>query len=77
MRIFLVTAKISSEDVAALEELVRINDSRTGKALSVRLCNNVEEADAIVTCIRIRKRLERHVDWKLAVRSFREDASYR
>jgi hypothetical protein len=34
----------------------------------MELCSDIRNADVVVTAVQMRKRLERHLDWELAVR---------
>lgn len=46
----------------------RPSDDHHGGVL-FQLCNDVDKAEVVITVVHTKKRLERHVDWKLAVRS--------
>ncbi|KAE9411611.1 Nucleotidyltransferase, partial [Gymnopus androsaceus JB14] len=68
--VFLVDAKLNGETIEELISLVdqfNLNDtakSQTGVELQLSL--NAEDADIIVTEVRMRARLERHLDWVTA-----------
>ena len=57
--VFLVQAKLSAGEVG---ELLTLAESRR-----VRVCHSPEDADVVVTAIGMRRRLERHVSWEIAV----------
>jgi DNA polymerase IV len=60
VRVYVVDAKLDQSTIAELQSLV--------VAHADKLVSNPSEADIIVTTIRMKARLERHVDWSLAVR---------
>lgn len=70
IKVFIVTSKLGNDEFVALEKLAQSRALSTGaqrKGLTVlKLCNSPEAADMIVTNIRMRKRFERTIDWKLA-----------
>ncbi|VDC00335.1 unnamed protein product [Peniophora sp. CBMAI 1063] len=57
-KVYIITAKLESSTISELHELVE----RSGAAHA----RSPEDADVIVTAIGMRKRFERHVDWKVA-----------
>ena len=57
--IFLIQAKLEALEVGELLGLAEQH--------SVSICSNPDDADIIVTAIRMRRRLERHVSWEVAV----------
>jgi len=59
VKIYIVQAKL---DESALSELLNLAERH-----SERLCEVADEADVIITAIRMRRRLERHIPWTLAV----------
>lgn len=61
-KVYIVNAKIN-EDTAL--ELYSLLETRSHWGLEQ--CANVADADIIITKIRMRKRLERHVSWMVAV----------
>ncbi|KAG6335491.1 hypothetical protein ID866_3598 [Astraeus odoratus] len=72
LRIYIVSAKL---DVAAFQNMVSIVEDHFSRGIqcgassttrSAELTTNLHEADVIVTAVRTRPRLERHVDWSLA-----------
>ncbi|KAH9915905.1 Nucleotidyltransferase [Fomitopsis serialis] len=56
--LYIVQAKL---DPSSLSELFRLAERH-----AQRLCSNATEADVIITTIRMRRRLERHIPWTLA-----------
>jgi hypothetical protein len=79
LKVHIIEAKL---DAQTLSELVSIvegcmehnrkpadNASGTAERLMVALAPDVQQADVVVTAIQMRRRLERHLDSKLAVGS--------
>ncbi len=60
IKVFIVQAKL---DVGTLASLVGLADRETGG-----VCKNAQDADVIITAVSMRRRLERHVPWDIAVR---------
>ena len=60
--VFLVQAKLDSQAIHDLYALVKGNPLP-----GFELCSDPAHADVIVTAIRMKARLERHVDWDTAV----------
>ena len=58
-RIFVLQAKLSDADISEIYELAEKADAD--------VVGSPEEAEIVVTAIGMRKRLERHLDWDLAV----------
>ncbi|KAK7036418.1 hypothetical protein VNI00_011615 [Paramarasmius palmivorus] len=71
VNVYIVDAKLDAETIAELVSLVE--ESRINKQ-DLEICPRVEDADVIVTGVRMRKRLERHLEWNLAVRRTTSDA---
>ncbi len=59
VKIYLVQAKLDVATVAKLYALAELH--------SQGVCKNAEDADVIVTTVAMRRRLERHVPWEIAV----------
>ncbi len=57
--VYIVQAKL---DVGAISELFELAEHHTKGA-----CRNAMDADVIITAIAMRRRLERHVPWDIAV----------
>lgn len=79
LKVYIIEAKL---DAQTLSELVSIVESRaehdrepadntsgTAERLLLELAPDVQQADVVVTAIQMRRRLERHLDSKLAVGS--------
>jgi DNA polymerase mu len=58
-RIFILQPKLSQTDISEIFDLA---DSADADVVS-----SPDEADVVITAIGMRKRLERHIDWNLAV----------
>jgi DNA polymerase IV len=58
-RIFVLQAKLSDAEISEIYELAEKADADVVKS--------PDEAEIIITAIGMRKRLERHLDWNLAV----------
>lgn len=61
LKFYIISAKLTAEVVEELVQLVEINGGRMV---------SVEKSDIIITAIGMRVRLERHVRWDIAVRSY-------
>jgi hypothetical protein len=80
IKVHILEAKLDSQRLYELFTLTESHNKRQGKKraadgesqqnLNLKLCWNVRDADVVVTAVQMRKRLERHVDWRLAVRIF-------
>ncbi|GLB37723.1 putative DNA polymerase mu [Lyophyllum shimeji] len=60
---------VAKMDATAIAELYALIDSQQGFAndgLLLELCAEPSEADVIISNVRMRKRLERHLDWDIA-----------
>ncbi|KAF7362250.1 DNA-directed DNA/RNA polymerase mu [Mycena venus] len=72
VKLYLVQAKLNAQDISELLSLaerhnLRVSKSRNGEdSTKLQLCTSPEDCDIIITAVRMRKRLERHVDWNLA-----------
>ena len=64
LKVYIVQAKLDEKTIRELHDLIEHSSPRN---LGLVLCNNAADADIILTNIRMKKRLERHVDWKIAV----------
>ncbi|KAJ7072686.1 DNA polymerase mu [Mycena amicta] len=60
IRLYIIQAKLDPRTIAELYALVNQN------AAQISLCQSPDEAQVIVTSIRMRQRLERHLDWNVA-----------
>lgn len=74
MKVYIVQAKLDDKTVRELFSLVdSIRNADKGRSpstqpLNLEICKNAEDADVIITGIRMKKRFERHVGWDIAVR---------
>ena len=64
--VYVLQAKIDPETIGELYSLIEASRSEAA-AVQLTLCPKVADADVIITNVRMRKRLERHLDWKIAV----------
>ena len=60
VKLYIVQAKLAGPAIAELFALAERNCRQ--------LCQDIEDADVILTAITMRRRFERHVSWELAVR---------
>ena len=58
-RVFILQPKLAHKDISELHDLAEKADAD--------LVSSAEDADVVITAIGMRKRLERHLDWNLAV----------
>ncbi|SRR6266511_2479241 len=73
LKIYIVQAKIEHKVLLDLFQLIETTKAKKGKArnsVQFELVSDYADADVIITNIRMKKRLERHLRWDLAV-SFR------
>lgn len=59
IKLYIIQAKLSSPRIAELFTLAERHCQK--------LCRDVDEADVVVTAISMRRRLERHMTWEVAV----------
>jgi len=67
LKVYIVQAKLDEQTIAELYGLIESTQVSKEHHLELEICNQVEDADIILTVIQMRKRLERHVDWRIAV----------
>jgi DNA polymerase IV len=58
-RVFILHAKLEHKDISELHDLAEKADAD--------VVGSPDEANVVITAIGMRKRLERHLDWNLAV----------
>ena len=58
-RVFILHAKLAHKDISELHDLAEKADAD--------IVSSADEANVVITAIGMRKRLERHLDWNLAV----------
>lgn len=62
LSMFLIQTKIEPSELDLLYSLAEANGAN--------IQTSMEQADVIITSISMRKRLERHIDWNLAVTAY-------
>jgi len=70
LKIYVVQAKIEHKDLLDLFQLIEATQTKKGKArnsVQFELVSDYADADVIITNIRMKKRLERHLQWHVAV----------
>nr|BAD89435.1 DNA polymerase mu [Coprinopsis cinerea] len=65
LKVYLVQAKLGPAEITELYQLVESCPEHGGD-LHLQLVPEVIESDIIITAVRMKRRLERHVDWKIA-----------
>src|SRR5262245_23923106 len=68
IKVHIIQAKLDAKAVSKLFSV--LDDQRQQAPRVFELCMNPAIADVIVTAIRMRQRLERHLAWDLAVRVY-------
>jgi DNA polymerase IV len=58
-RVFILQPKLSQTEISEIFDLAECADAD--------IVGSPDEADIVITAIRMRKRLERHIEWNLAV----------
>ncbi|KAJ7270017.1 hypothetical protein B0H12DRAFT_1229275 [Mycena haematopus] len=75
VKLYLVQAKLTAQEISQLFSLAEMHNLRVSKSRNsssdsnstkLQLCPASEDADIIITNVRMRRRLERHIDWNLA-----------
>jgi len=66
LKVYIIQAKLDQDTIIELYNLLE-RDGYNGSG-NFTLCNDIDESDVVVTAIKMRKRLERHIDWEIAVR---------
>jgi DNA polymerase IV len=62
-KVHILQAKLDSE---AIQELFALVD-KNADGLHLERCLKVDDAEVVITAVHMRKRLERHLDWMVAV----------
>lgn len=68
--VYIVQAKLDPEIVSDLFRVAegdRVFEDGHRNGIKFRLCHDVGEAEVVVTAVHMRRRLERHIDWEIAV----------
>ena len=73
LKVYIVQAKIEDESLLELYDLIESTQTAPDPKdrehnLQLELVSYFADADIIITSIRMKKRLERHVEWDIAVR---------
>lgn len=77
IKVYIVQEKLDTDAISELYTLIdsqqamvdsnNAGDTTSPARLKLELCTDVNQADVIITAVRMRKRLERHLDWRTAV----------
>lgn len=59
LKIYIIQAKMDAKQMSDLVELVGISGAS--------LCSNPHDSEVVITTISMRRRLERHLSWDIAV----------
>ncbi len=72
LRVHIIEAKLKVKEIAELRSILEsgevFGDADSGQFKLVYEAD-AKDADVIVTAVKMKKRLERHIDWDLAVSS--------
>lgn len=66
IRVHILQAKLDAPAIAELYALIDSQQRFPVDGLQLELCGNASDADVIISNVRMRKRLERHLDWNIA-----------
>ncbi|KAF5355182.1 hypothetical protein D9756_005471 [Leucocoprinus leucothites] len=66
LRVYLVQAKLDDKQISEIYRLIESHGPRDTDGLQLQLSNDPNKADIIITNVRMPKRLERHLDWRIA-----------
>ncbi|KAK0494756.1 hypothetical protein EDD18DRAFT_1076631 [Armillaria luteobubalina] len=73
LRVYIIEAKLKVKEIAELRSILEsgevLGDADSGQFQLVYEAD-AKDADVIVTAVKMKKRLERHIDWNLAVQKF-------
>ncbi|KAG6828532.1 hypothetical protein H0H92_007660 [Tricholoma furcatifolium] len=67
VKIYLLQAKLDASAIAELYSLIESQNQVSG-GFHLQLCSEASSADIILSNVHMRKRLERHLDWNIAVK---------
>lgn len=76
LKVYVVQAKLDENEISEIYNLIESHASREGDGLKLQLSTEPDKADVIITNVRMPKRLERHLDWRIAVGIFFEPSPY-
>ncbi|KAF8070730.1 DNA polymerase mu [Lyophyllum atratum] len=66
IKVYILQAKLDAATIAELYALIDSQQHAPHGGLHLELCGDPSDADVIVTNVRMKKRLERHLDWNIA-----------
>lgn len=66
LKVYIIQAKLDQDTIIELYNL--LEQDKYNSSENFTPCNDINESDVVVTAIKMRKRLERHIDWEIAVR---------
>ncbi|KAJ7594925.1 hypothetical protein C8J56DRAFT_1044643 [Mycena floridula] len=66
LKIYLIPAKLDNNTISELTSLIESTPSSSTSEFYLESCLEVQDADIVITAVRMRKRLERHLNWELA-----------
>lgn len=66
LKVYIIQAKLDQDTIIELHNLLERDKYYYNGSAKFTLCNDINESDVVVTAIKMRKRLERHIDWEIA-----------
>ncbi|KAJ2924272.1 hypothetical protein H1R20_g12822, partial [Candolleomyces eurysporus] len=69
LRVYIVQAKLTPDAINELYQLVEdfASSHPETEAMEMELCSDAKKADIVVTAVHMKPRLERHIDWSIAI----------
>ncbi|RXW14888.1 hypothetical protein EST38_g10962 [Candolleomyces aberdarensis] len=69
LRVYIVQAKLTPDAINELYQLVEdfASSRPETEAMEMELCSDAKKADIVVTAVHMKPRLERHIDWSIAM----------
>ncbi|KAG6857179.1 hypothetical protein H0H87_008244 [Tephrocybe sp. NHM501043] len=67
IKVYVLQAKLDPSAIAELYSTIEGRQDASDGGLHLQLCGNASDADIIITNVHMRRRLERHLDWNIAV----------
>jgi hypothetical protein len=80
IKVYIVQTKLDPETLLELYRVVeghQVFAEPSGSGVKFDLCQDVDKAEVVVTAVHMRRRLERHVEWDIAVRNSSFGQSHR
>jgi DNA polymerase mu len=68
-KVYLIQEKLDEKQISEIYHLIESHSHKDNDGLQLQSCSDPAKADVIITNIRMLKRLERHLDWHIAVRT--------